>query len=143
MRQKSRPYLFSNSLAPSIVGGSLEVFNILDESTELRNKIMANATYFKEKIEIAGFDIKPSNSGIIALMLYDAHLAQTFAAKLLEEDIYVVGFYYPVVAVGKARIRIQLSAAHSIEHLNKAITAFIKVNNPRYGLLLSSKLMAI
>lgn len=127
LRQKSRPYLFSNSLAPSIVGGSLEVFNILDESAVLRNKIMANASYFKEKIEAAGFDIKPSNSGIIALMLYDARLAQTFAANLLDEGIYVVGFYFPVVAVGQARIRIQLSAAHQKEHLDKALAAFIKV----------------
>ncbi len=127
LRQKSRPYLFSNSLAPSIVGGSLEVFNILEESNLLRNKLMENAVYFRERILNAGFDIKPSNSGIIALMLYDAHLAQAFASKLLDENIYVIGFYYPVVPQGKARIRIQLSAAHEKYHLDKALEAFIKI----------------
>lgn len=127
LRQRSRPYLFSNSLAPSIAGASIEVFNILEESTNLRDKIMRNAAYFKDKMVAAGFDIKPSQSGIIALMLYDAKLAQTFAAELLKEGIYVVGFFFPVVPQGKARIRIQLSAAHEISHLDKATSAFIKI----------------
>lgn len=127
LRQRSRPYLFSNSLAPSIVGGTIEVFNILEESTALRDKIVANVAYFKDKIQQLGFDIKPSNSGIIALMLYDSLLAQTFAAKLLDEGIYVIGFYYPVVPKGKARIRIQISAAHNKEHLDQAIIAFTKI----------------
>lgn len=127
LRQRSRPYLFSNSLAPSIAGASIEVFNILEESTTLRDKIMKNAAYFKDKMVTAGFDIKPSQSGIIALMLYDAKLAQNFAAELLKEGIYVVGFFFPVVPQGKARIRIQLSAAHEIAHLDKAISAFIKI----------------
>ncbi len=127
LRQRSRPYLFSNSLAPSIAGASIEVFNILEESTNLRDKIMRNASYFKDKMVAAGFDIKPSQSGIIALMLYDAKLAQTFAAELLKEGIYLVGFFFPVVPQGKARIRIQLSAAHEISHLDKAISAFSKI----------------
>lgn len=127
LRQRSRPYLFSNSLAPSIAGASIEVFNILEESTNLRDKIMRNAAYFKDKMVAAGFDIKPSQSGIIALMLYDAKLAQTFAAELLKEGIYLVGFFFPVVPQGKARIRIQLSAAHEISHLDKAISAFSKI----------------
>jgi glycine C-acetyltransferase len=127
LRQRSRPYLFSNSLSPAIVGAANEVFNILSESTELRDKVIHNAQYFKEKISKAGFDIKESNSAIIALMLYDAKLSQDFAARLLEEGIYVIGFYYPVVAKDHARIRIQLSAAHTKEHLDKAIAAFIKV----------------
>lgn len=127
LRQRSRPYLFSNSLAPSIVGASLEVFKMLEEGTYLRDKLMNNAVYFKEKIQKAGFDIKPSNSAIIALMLYDAKLSQEFAAKLLDEGIYVIGFYYPVVPKGQARIRIQISAAHEKEHLDKAIGAFIKI----------------
>lgn len=127
LRQSSRPYLFSNSLAPSIAGASIEVFNILEESTNLRDKIMRNAAYFKDKMVAAGFDIKPSQSGIIALMLYDAKLAQTFAAELLKEGIYLVGFFFPVVPQGKARIRIQLSAAHEISHLDKAISAFSKI----------------
>ncbi len=127
LRQRSRPYLFSNSLAPVIVGAAYEVFNMLSESTALRDKLINNAAYFKEKISDAGFDIKPTNSAIVALMLYDAKLSQTFAARLLEEGIYVIGFYYPVVPKGQARIRIQLSAAHEKEHLDKAIGAFIKV----------------
>ncbi len=127
LRQRSRPYLFSNSLAPAIVGASLEVFNMLEESTALRDKLMDNATYFKQKIAAAGFDIKPTNSAIVALMLYDARLSQTFAARLLEEGVYVIGFYYPVVPQGQARIRIQLSAAHEKVHLDKAIAAFVKV----------------
>ncbi|TCO11059.1 glycine C-acetyltransferase [Natronoflexus pectinivorans] len=127
LRQKSRPYLFSNSLAPVIAGASLEVFNMLEHDTSLRDKVMENAVYFKEKIVKAGFDIKPTNSAIIALMLYDAKLSQQFAAELLIEGIYVTGFYYPVVPKGQARIRIQLSAAHTREQLNKAIEAFIKI----------------
>jgi glycine C-acetyltransferase len=127
LRQRSRPYLFSNSLAPSIVGAAIEVFNMLSESTALRDKLMDNASYFKAKIQEAGFDIKPTESAIVALMLYDAKLSQEFAARLLEEGIYVIGFYYPVVPKGQARIRIQLSAAHEKEHLDKAIGAFIKI----------------
>lgn len=127
LRQRSRPYLFSNSLAPSIVGASLEVFKMLEESTNLRDKLMENAAYFKSRIKEAGFDIKPSDSAIIALMLYDAKLSQEFAARLLEEGIYVTGFYYPVVPKGQARIRIQISAAHEREHLDKAINAFKKI----------------
>jgi glycine C-acetyltransferase len=127
LRQRSRPYLFSNSLSPAIVGASIAVFDMLSGSTELRDKLMDNATYFKGKMQEAGFDLKPSDSAIVALMLYDAKLSQDFAAKLLDEGIYVIGFYYPVVAKGQARIRIQLSAAHEKEHLDKAIAAFIKV----------------
>ncbi|MFW5890310.1 MAG: glycine C-acetyltransferase [Marinilabiliaceae bacterium] len=127
LRQRSRPYLFSNSLAPAIAGASAEVFRMLEESTELRDKLMDNAGYFKEKISAAGFDIKPTNSAIVALMLYDARLSQNFAARLLEEGIYVTGFYYPVVPKGQARIRIQLSAAHEKEHLDTAINAFVKI----------------
>ncbi|MCW3806509.1 glycine C-acetyltransferase [Plebeiibacterium marinum] len=127
LRQRSRPYLFSNSLAPAIVGAASEIFDMLSQSTEYRDKVIENAAYFKEKIKAAGFDIKPTNSAIIALMLYDAKLSQEFANKLLEEGIYVIGFYYPVVPKGQARIRIQISAAHEKEHLNKAIKAFIKI----------------
>ena len=127
LRQRSRPYLFSNSLSPAIVGAALEVFGMLSESTELRDKLMNNAAYFKEKMQEAGFDLKPSNSAIIALMLYDAKLSQDFASRLLDEGVYVIGFFYPVVPKGQARIRIQLSAAHEKEHLDKAIAAFIKV----------------
>jgi len=127
LRQRSRPYLFSNSLAPAIVGAAIKVFDLLSENTELRDKLMSNSAYFKEKMASAGFDLKPSDSAIIALMLYDAKLSQDFAAKLLNEGIYVIGFYYPVVAKGQARIRIQLSAAHTREHLDKAIAAFIKI----------------
>jgi glycine C-acetyltransferase len=127
LRQRSRPYLFSNSLAPAIVGASIEVFNMLGESTQLRDKLMANAAWFKERIKAAGFDIKPTDSAIVALMLYDAKLSQTFAVRLLDEGIYVIGFYYPVVAQGQARIRIQLSAAHELHHLEKAVGAFVRV----------------
>jgi len=127
LRQRSRPYLFSNSLSPAIVGAALKVFDMLSDNTELRDKLMGNAEYFRGKMGQAGFDLKPSNSAIIALMLYDAKLSQDFAAKLLEEGIYVIGFYYPVVAKGQARIRIQISAAHSRENLDKAIAAFIKI----------------
>ncbi len=127
LRQRSRPYLFSNSLSPAIVGAGIGVFDFLSSTTELRDKLMKNAEYFRAKISAAGFDLKPSESAIVALMLYDAKLSQDFAAKLLDEGIYVIGFYYPVVAKGQARIRIQLSAAHEVEHLDKAIAAFIKV----------------
>ncbi|WP_430811658.1 MULTISPECIES: glycine C-acetyltransferase [unclassified Carboxylicivirga] len=127
LRQRSRPYLFSNSLAPSIIGAALEIFDMLTESTDLRDKVISNAEYFKTKIVEAGFDIKPTESAIVALMLYDAKLSQEFAARLLDEGIYVIGFYYPVVPKGQARIRIQISAAHEQHHLDKAIAAFVKI----------------
>lgn len=127
LRQRSRPYLFSNSLSPAIIGASLAVFDLIGQNTQYRDKLMDNAAYFKQKISEAGFDLKPSNSAIVALMLYDAALSQKFAARMLEEGIYVIGFYYPVVPKGQARIRIQLSAAHEKHHLDKAIEAFIKV----------------
>lgn len=127
LRQRSRPYLFSNSLAPSIVGASIAVFDMLSNTTELRDKLMHNAQYFRTKIKEAGFDIKEGDSAIVPIMLYDAKLSQVMAEKLLEEGIYVIGFYYPVVAKGEARIRVQLSAGHEQEHLDKAINAFIKV----------------
>lgn len=127
LRQRSRPYLFSNSLSPAIVGASLAVFDLIKQDTKYRDKLMDNTRYFKEKISAAGFDLKPSDSAIVALMLYDAALSQKFAARMLEEGIYVIGFYYPVVPKEQARIRIQLSAAHEKHHLDKAIEAFIKV----------------
>ncbi|PVX51985.1 2-amino-3-ketobutyrate coenzyme A ligase [Balneicella halophila] len=127
LRQRSRPYLFSNSLTPIIVGASIAVFDMLEESTDLRDKLMDNASYLKDKLSSAGFDIKPTESAILALMLYDAPLSQEFAAKLLDEGIYVTGFYYPVVPKGQARIRIQLSAGHEKEHLDKAAEAFLKI----------------
>ncbi|MFT5183846.1 MAG: glycine C-acetyltransferase [Flavobacteriales bacterium] len=129
LRQRSRPYLFSNSLAPSIVGASIAVFDILSESTELRDKLEANVNYFKEGIRTKGFDIKDGDSAIVPIMLYDAPLAQKFADKLLDEGIYVIGFFYPVVPKDQARIRVQLSAAHEKEHLDKAIEAFAKVGS--------------
>ncbi len=127
LRQRSRPYLFSNTVAPSIVGASIAVLNMLSETTELRDKLAYNTTYFREKMTVAGFDIKPGEHPIVPIMLYDAVVAQNFAAKLLEEGIYVIGFFFPVVAKGQARIRVQLSAAHEQNHLDKAIEAFIKV----------------
>lgn len=127
LRQKSRPYLFSNSLAPSIVGAANKVFEILSSSTDLRDKLEENTTYFKERILAAGFDVKEGNSPIVPIMLYDAALSQKFAEGLLIEGIYAIGFFYPVVPKGKARIRTQISAAHTKEHLDKAIAAFIKV----------------
>ena len=127
LRQRSRPYLFSNTLAPSIVGASIAVLDMLTETTELRDKLEYNTKYFRDKMTEAGFDIKPGDHPIVPIMLYDAVVAQNFAAKLLEEGIYVIGFFYPVVAKGKARIRVQLSAAHKQEHLDKAIVAFTKV----------------
>ena len=127
LRQRSRPYLFSNSLAPCIIGASLEVFKMLKESNELHDKFVENVNYFRDKMMAAGFDIKPTQSAICAVMLYDAKLSQVYAAKLLEEGIYVTGFYYPVVPKGEARIRVQLSAGHNREQLDKCINAFIKI----------------
>ena len=127
LRQRSRPYLFSNSLAPCIIGASLEVFRILKESNDLHDKLVENVNYFRDKMMAAGFDIKPTQSAICAVMLYDARLSQVFAAKMQEEGIYVTGFYYPVVPKEQARIRVQLSAAHNREQLDKCIAAFIKV----------------
>ena len=127
LRQRSRPYLFSNSLAPAIVGASNKVFDILSANTELRDKLEANTAYFKERILAAGFDVKPGDSPIVPIMLYDAALSQQFADKLLQEGVYAIGFFYPVVAKGQARIRTQISAAHSQADLDKAIAAFTKV----------------
>ena len=127
LRQRSRPYLFSNSLPPSVVGASIEMFKMLGENDDLHTKLQNNVNYFRDKMIAAGFDIKPTQSAICAVMLYDAPLSQVFASKMAEEGIFVTGFYYPVVPKGEARIRVQLSAAHEQEHLNKAIAAFIKV----------------
>ena len=127
LRQRSRPYLFSNSLAPSIVGAANKVFEILSSNTELRDRLEENTKYFKERIIAAGFDIKPGDSPIVPIMLYDAALSQKFADALLKEGVYAIGFFFPVVAKGQARIRTQISAAHSKEDLDKAIAAFIKV----------------
>lgn len=127
LRQRSRPYLFSNTLAPAIAGASIAVLDMLSETTELRDKLEHNTMYFREKMTAAGFDIKEGIHPIVPVMLYDAKLAQEFAAKMLEEGIYVIGFYYPVVPQGKARIRVQLSAGHEQHHLDKAIAAFVKV----------------
>lgn len=127
LRQRSRPYLFSNSVAPSIVGASLEMFRMLKESNELNAKLKENVNYFRDKMLEAGFDIKPTQSAICAVMLYDAKLSQEFAAEMQKEGIFVTGFYYPVVPKDQARIRVQLSAAHEKEHLDRAIAAFIKV----------------
>ena len=127
LRQRSRPYLFSNSLAPAIVGASIKVFDMLKNDTSLRDKLENNTNYFKEKIKLAGFDIVDGDSAIVPVMLYDAKLSQTMANMLLKEGIYVIGFFFPVVPKGKARIRVQLSAAHEKSQLNKAIEAFIKV----------------
>jgi glycine C-acetyltransferase len=127
LRQRSRPYLFSNSLAPAIVGASNAVFDLLNESTDLRDKLEENVKYFKREIKAAGFEIKDGESAIVPIMLYDAALSQRFADALLKEGVYVIGFFYPVVPKDQARIRVQLSAAHSAEHLDKAVKAFIKV----------------
>ena len=127
LRQRSRPYLFSNSLPPSVVGASIEMFKMLGENDDLHTKLQNNVNYFRDKMIAAGFDIKPTQSAICAVMLYDAPLSQVFASKMAEEGIFVTGFYYPVVPKGEARIRVQLSAAHEQEHLDKAIAAFIKV----------------
>ena len=127
LRQRSRPYLFSNTLAPAITGASIAVLDMLSETTELRDKLEKNTQYFRSKMTEAGFDIKPGVHPIVPVMLYDAKLSQEFAAKMLDEGIYVIGFYYPVVPQGKARIRVQISAAHDMHHLDKAIAAFTKV----------------
>ncbi len=127
LRQRSRPYLFSNTLAPAIVGASIAVFDMLTETTALRDKLERNTFYFRQKMTAAGFDIKPGEHPIVPIMLYDAVVAQNFAAKLLDEGIYVIGFFYPVVPKDKARIRVQLSAAHELEHIDKAIEAFTKI----------------
>ena len=127
LRQRSRPYLFSNSLPPSVVGAGIRMFDMMDETNELQEKLHHNTTFFMEKMTAAGFDLKPTQSAICALMLYDAKLSQNFAAKLLDEGIYVIGFYFPVVPREQARIRVQLSAAHKQEHLDRAIKGFIKV----------------
>jgi glycine C-acetyltransferase len=127
LRQRSRPYLFSNSLPPAVVGAGIRMFDMMNETSELQERLHRNTAFFTKKMRDAGFDIKPTQSAICALMLYDAKLSQLFAAKLLEEGIYVIGFYFPVVPRDQARIRIQLSAAHKQEHLDKAVEAFIKV----------------
>lgn len=127
LRQRSRPYLFSNTLAPSVVGASIAVLKLLSETTELRDKLEANTKYFREKMTTAGFDIKPGDHPIVPVMLYDAVLSQKMADKLLQEGIYVIGFFYPVVPKGQARIRVQISAAHEQKHLDKAIQAFTKI----------------
>jgi glycine C-acetyltransferase len=127
LRQRSRPYLFSNTLAPSITGASIAVLELLSETTELRDRLEKNTRYFREKMEAAGFDIKPGEHAIVPIMLYDAVLSQKMAEKLLERGIYVIGFYYPVVPKGQARIRVQISAGHQQEHLDQAISAFIAV----------------
>jgi glycine C-acetyltransferase len=127
LRQRSRPYLFSNALAPAIVGASIAVMDMLSETTELRDKLEENTLYFRQKMTEAGFDIRPGTHPICPVMLYDAVLAQKFAEALLIEGIYVIGFYYPVVPHGKARIRVQISAAHTRSHLDKCISAFVKV----------------
>jgi glycine C-acetyltransferase len=134
LRQRSRPYLFSNSIPPVVTAAGIEVFKMLEESNDLHDKLVENTKYFKKKMIDAGFDIKPSQSAILAVMLYDAKLSQEFAAKLLEEGIYVIGFYYPVVPKEKARIRVQISAGHEKEHLDKAVEAFIKVGK-EFGVL--------
>src|SRR4029078_1001087 len=140
LRQKSRPYLFSNTLAPSIVGGSIAGLDMLTEKTELRDKLENNTKYFRKKMTEAGFDIKPGDHPIVPIMLYDAVLAQTMAAEILEEGIYVIGFFFPVVAKGQARIRVQLSAAHEQHHLDKAIAAFTKIGK-ELGVLKSKAAM--
>ena len=129
LRQRSRPYLFSNSLPPTVVGAGIRMFDMMDETTELQDALHRNTAYFMEQMKAAGFDIKPTQSAICAVMLYDAKLSQEFAARLLNEGIYVIGFYYPVVPQNQARIRVQLSAAHQQAHLDRAIKGFIKVGN--------------
>jgi glycine C-acetyltransferase len=127
LRQRSRPYLFSNSIPPAVAGAGIRLFDMMDETSELQDKLHSNTDYFLEGMKDAGFDIKPTQSAICAVMLYDAKLSQEFASHLLEEGIYVIGFYFPVVPREQARIRVQLSAAHEKEHLDKAIGAFTKV----------------
>jgi glycine C-acetyltransferase len=127
LRQRSRPYLFSNTVAPSIVGASIAVLNMITGTTELRDKLEKNTKYFRAQMTEAGFDIKPGDHPIVPIMLYEATIAQNFAAKLLEKGVYVIGFFYPVVAKGQARIRVQISAAHEQKHLDEAVAAFTKV----------------
>ena len=127
LRQRSRPYLFSNSLAPGIIGASLEVFKMLKENNSLHDKLVENVSYFRDKMTAAGFDIKPTQSAICAVMLYDAKLSQDFAARLQEEGVFVTGYYYPVVPKGQARLRVQVSAGHTVEQLARCIAAFVKV----------------
>ncbi|HUR12006.1 MAG TPA: aminotransferase class I/II-fold pyridoxal phosphate-dependent enzyme, partial [Flavitalea sp.] len=127
LRQRSRPYLFSNTLAPAIVGASIAVLDMLSETTDLRDKLEHNTRYFRKQMTDAGFDIRPGDHPIVPIMLYDAGVAQTFASRLLEEGIYVIGFFFPVVAKGQARIRVQLSAAHEQQHLDRAVAAFTKI----------------
>jgi len=127
LRQRSRPYLFSNTLPPPLVAAAIEVFRMLNETTELRDRLEENTHYFRERMTSAGFDIKSGIHPIVPVMLYDAPLAQEFSARLLNEGIYVIGFFYPVVPKGEARIRVQISAAHRKEHLNRAIAAFEKI----------------
>jgi glycine C-acetyltransferase len=127
LRQRSRPYLFSNSIPPMVAAAGIRMFAMMDETNELQDKLHKNTAYFVEKMKAAGFDIKPTESAICAVMLYDAKLSQEMAARLLDEGIYVTGFYYPVVPKNQARIRVQISAAHNPEHLDKCITAFSKV----------------
>ena len=127
LRQRSRPYLFSNSIPPMVAAAGIRMFEMMDETNELQEKLHKNTAYFIEKMKSAGFDIKPTESAISAVMLYDARLSEKMAAKLLDEGIYVTGFYYPVVPKGQARIRVQISAAHELEHLDKCIAAFSKV----------------
>ncbi len=127
LRQRSRPYLFSNSLPPAVIGASLKMFEMLEASNELHDKLAENVNHFRSRMMAAGFDIKPTQSAICAVMLYDASLSQVFAARLQEEEIYVTGFYFPVVPQGQARIRVQVSAGHSREQLDKCIEAFVKV----------------
>ena len=127
LRQRSRPYLFSNSIPPAVVGAGIRMFEMMEETTELQDRLHRNTAYFVSRISAAGFDIKPTKSAICAVMLYDAKLSQEFASRLLEEGIYVIGFYYPVVPQGAARIRVQLSAAHQEAHLDQAVAAFTKI----------------
>ena len=134
LRQRSRPYLFSNSIPPAVVGAGLEVFRMLGESDVLHDKLVKNVEYFREAMTAAGFDIKPTQSAICAVMLYDAKLSQDFAAELLKEGIYVTGSYYPVVPTDQARIRVQVSAAHETEHLEKCVAAFTRVGK-RLGVI--------
>jgi glycine C-acetyltransferase len=134
LRQKSRPYLFSNTVPPPIICGAIKVIDLLSESTQLRDKLESNTKYFREKMTAAGFDIKPGDHPIVPIMLYNAKLAQDIARDLLAEGIYVIGFFYPVVPKGAARIRVQVSAAHGMEHLDKAIAAFTKIGG-KYDIL--------
>jgi glycine C-acetyltransferase len=127
LRQRSRPYLFSNSLAPAIVGASIKVFDMIENDTSLRDKLEENTQYFRNKMEEAGFDLVGADAAIVPVMLYDAKLSQEMADLLLKEGIYVIGFFFPVVPRGKARIRVQLSAAHTKDHIDKAVNAFIKI----------------